>query len=335
MPVAFCVSRLVKVWRVGVYIAAFSPVSVMQYIADLEGKKRDSVLDRSSVTFLMNLYARKYEAISRASFSSINVHVLSSQSIADRPVKVGGAFEDLVEIILTPLVARDTPSTTESLSEPGELLREFAESMPEKRRKTTSIVARSLTTWSDSGSRSKNISCKLFRGDSRTSYIDCLMTPLRCVNACRMQRPFGVSCQMESDAVNSVFASHDSMNLAVTNLLHRNLAICGTIENVVEIFVVTWRLGSSGDGLLFDCVNLRFPNRSIASAVVKVCGLFLKLTLCVLSSTATMSVENRSLKSCNCGVWLIFVSFELEPQQALTLEKGLSSSVHRSILCED
>jgi len=59
MPVAFCVSRLVRVCRVGVYIAALSPASVMQYIADLEGEKRESVLDRSSVTFLMNLYARK------------------------------------------------------------------------------------------------------------------------------------------------------------------------------------------------------------------------------------------------------------------------------------
>jgi len=149
------------------------------------------------------------------------------------------------------------------------------------------------------------------------------MTPFRCVNACKMQRPFGVSCQMESDAVNSVFASHDSMNLAVTNLLHKNLAICGTIENVVEIFVVTWRLGSSGDGLLFDCVNLRFPNRSIASAVVKVCGLFLKLTLCVLSSTATMSVENKSLKSCGCGIWSVFVLSEPDATSTHSRERSI------------
>ena len=94
----------------------------------------------------MNLYARKYEAISRASFSSISVHVLSNQSIADRPVNVGDAFEDLAEIILTPFVAFDTPST-ESLSEPGELLLDdVTVSTPANRRKMTSIVARSLTT---------------------------------------------------------------------------------------------------------------------------------------------------------------------------------------------
>lgn len=71
--------------------------------------------------------------------------MLRSQSIAARPVNVGGDFEGLAEIILTPFVALDMPST-ESLSEPGELLRELPESMPEKRRNTTSIVARSLTT---------------------------------------------------------------------------------------------------------------------------------------------------------------------------------------------
>lgn len=114
-----------------------------------------------------------------------------------------------------------------------------------------------------------------------------------------MHSPLGVSCQTESDVVNESFPSQDSMNLAVTNLLHRNRAIAGTMENVVEIFVVTCTFGSSGDGRLFDCVNLRLPSRSTASALVKVCGRFVNRTLCVFNSTATMRVENRSLKSYN------------------------------------
>lgn len=142
------------------------------------------------------------------------------------------------------------------------------------------------------------MSCRLVRDESNTSHIDCLTTPFRCVKACSMHSPLGVSCQTESDVVNSVFPSQDSMNLAVTNLLHRNRAMAGTIENVVEILVVTWTFGSSGDGRLLDCVNLRLPNRSTASALVNVCGRFVNRTRCVFSSTATMRVENRSLKSC-------------------------------------
>jgi len=148
-----------------------------------------------------------------------------------------------------------------------------------------------------------------------------------------MQSPFGVSCQTESELVNSVLPSQDSMNLAVTNLLHKKRAIAGTIEKVVEILVVTWIFGSSGDGRLLDCVNLRLPNRSTASALVKVCGLFVNRTLCVFNSTATMRVEKRSLKSYIRKCQLLLGSTVI--QCLLTLEKGLSSSVHLNILCDD
>jgi len=74
---------------------------------------------------------------------------LSSQSIAPRPVKFGGALDDRVDFdILTPYVRVETPSI-DSVSEPDELFlesRPLGASMPAKRRKMTSTVARSLTT---------------------------------------------------------------------------------------------------------------------------------------------------------------------------------------------
>ena len=75
-------------------------------------------------------------------------------------------------------------------------------------------------------------------------------------------------------------------------------AISLAIEKVVVVVVVTILVGSLGSGMRFDCENLREPRLVRASSVVKLCSWREKRTRCEFSGKLTMSVENKSLKSC-------------------------------------
>lgn len=115
--------------------------------------------------------------------------------------------------------------------------------------------------------------------------------------------PFGVNCHTELLLRKSVFPSTDSTNRASRNLWQTERAISLAIEKVVVVVVVTILVGSLGSGMRFDCENLSEPKLVRASSVVKLCSWREKRTRCELSGKLTMSVENKSLKSCRHVRW--------------------------------
>lgn len=110
--------------------------------------------------------------------------------------------------------------------------------------------------------------------------------------------PLGVSCHTELRELKSDLPSTDSTKRASKNRWHTERAISLAIENVVVVVVVTIRDGSFGSGIRFDCENFSEPRLVIASSDVNECSTRVNRTRCGVSGSDTISVENRSLKSC-------------------------------------
>lgn len=129
--------------------------------------------------------------------------------------------------------------------------------------------------------------------------------------------PLGVSCHTELLELKSDLPSTDSTKRASKNRWHTERAISLAIENVVVVVVVTIRDGSFGSGIRFDCENLSEPRFVIASSDVNVCSTRVNLTRCGVSGSETMSVENRSLKSCallesaSLGLFLLVIDIRM------------------------